>query len=265
MSTKKPAKPAAKKPASKPKSKKAPEHPDVFQETHAPHKFTPEERERMGNELRTNLDNIEELEGQAKSAAQDFKLRIQNHKNDVKSLRTKLGTGEESRPVRARVTFDAAKGVKTLWHPETGEMIRTDPMQPADHQLPMFKPAGDGKEVVAPKGDTDVPTKAEAQPAKKKKGAKTEPADNAGKTPMGAALNAATGATEAPKIDLYFEAIDDESKLVGAFKKAATAAGWSNAQISTLNDALKDCDSVSAMKDVLRPHIVDNPSEQPAE
>lgn len=260
MSTKKTAQPGAKKPA-KGKAKAEPKHPEVFEETQAPHKFTAEERERMGNDLRGHLDSIDELTGQMKSSTQDFKLRIGNHQNDVKGLRTKLGTGEETRPVRARVEFDAGKRIKRLYFPDTGEFIREDPMQPADFQLPMFKPDDTGKEAPAPKGATDVPSGPSA-PEPKNKREKKEPGETAGKTNVGDALDNAASLTDAPQIDLYMAEIDDHVKLTKAFRKAAKEAGWTEPQIGALITQLRAVDTVGRMKEVLTPHIVATPTEQ---
>lgn len=256
MSTKKP---AAKKPAATKKAKPV----ITTEQIQAPYTFNSEEVLKMGVEMRGHMTAADELRDQLKNSTADFKLRIGNHESSVKQLRIKLDSGQETRPVEAVVQFHTPKkNEKTFLHPESKEVIRTEQMTPADFQLPMFKPdPKTGGEAVAPKGAADIPAKAPATPPKK--GKAKEPSDNQGKTPIAAALNEAAGKTKPPQIDLEFSAIDDESKLVGGFKKAAKAAGWSNAQISTINDALKACEGVGAMKDVLKPHIVDNPSEQP--
>jgi hypothetical protein len=240
----------------------------VTEQIQAPYVFTPDEIMEMGTQMRGHMTSIDELTAQMKQSAADFKLRIGSHTNSVQQLRNKCDSGQETRPMEAVVKFNhPKKGEKTFIHPETKEEIRSEPMTPADWQLPMFKPAPDGKgEVVAPKGATDVLSPGE-ESAKKKAGkgkkAPAEPGDNAGKTPLGAALNAAAGTTETPRVDFYMDEIDDETKLVGGFKKAAKKAGWKAAQISALDDALKSAEGIDAMKDVLRPHIVENPSEQP--
>lgn len=264
------AKAAAKKTA-KPKAPAEAEkkHPDVFEEVQAPYHFTPEERGRMSDTMRSHMDKIDELTDQQKASNADFKLRLQNETNNVKALRQKLNSGEETRPVRARVEFEPDKRVKHLMHPETGELIRTDPMQPADFQLPMFLPAetenGAKAEAVAPKGAQDVPTGLPpATKAKKKKDAPAaEPGDNAGKTNVGDALDAAASLTDAPKIDLYIDEITDHVALTRGFRKAAAAAGWTKPQIALMVDLLKKCDNEDAMKETLRPHIVEHPSEKP--
>ena len=120
-------------------SKKASKAPIIKETIQAPHVFLPDELNVLNINLRENLDRIETLEGEAKAAAQDFKLRITNHKNNVVMLRKKLSAGEETRAVDAIVTFDAKKREKSYYHPFTDAFIRHEPMTPADFELPMFK------------------------------------------------------------------------------------------------------------------------------
>lgn len=259
-----PTKPNAKTPAAKkPAKKKKP--PLVKEAIQYPYKFTPQEIADMSVEMRAHMAKHEELEMQKKASAADFKLRMDNEQNSIKMLRTKCDTGEETRPLEAHVVFDVAKNVKTFLHPITKTKIRDEQMSPADHQLPMFKRTPDGKEAVAPKGATDEPTGTSAPPPKKrgKKGKEAEPGENAGQTNLGDALGAAASITNAPKIDLYLAEIDDHAKLTRAFRKAAKAAGWSEAQQSVMIDALRACDGVEKMKETLAPHIIKNPSEEP--
>lgn len=268
---KSPVKPKAKAKAKKVEEK--PKHDPVFEEVQAPYHFGPEERADMSDQLRVRLDSIDTIKDQAKSAAADFKLRVTNEENAAKQLRQKLSNGGESRPVRARVEFHVEERMKSLFHPTTGEFIRKDPMQPADFQLPMFLPASDGNgEAPAPAGATDVPTGPSAPKADKKKGkGKTattaEPGESNGKTNVGAALNAAAALTNAPKLTLTFDPTTaDHVAITRAFKKAAKAAGWNEAQISTINDALRACDSEQKMIEVLAPHVAEaKQTETPAE
>lgn len=238
----------------------------VTEQIQAPYVFTPDEIMEMGTQMRGHMTSIDELTAQMKQSAADFKLRIGSHTNSVQQLRNKCDSGQETRPMEAVVKFNhPKKGEKTFIHPETKEEIRSEPMTPADWQLPMFKPAPDGKgEVVAPKGATDVLSPGE-ESAKKKAGkgkkAPAEPGDNAGQTSVGAALNAATILTDAPPFDLYVDEENDHAKLTRDFRKAAKKVGWKEAQISVLIDAMRQCATIEGMKDVLRPHIVKNPSE----
>lgn len=262
---KSPAKPKAKAP--KAKKEEAPKHDPVFEEIQAPYQFTPEERARMSEELRGFLDKIDATKDQQKAANADFKLRIQNDETAAKALRLKLGNGTESRPVKARVEFEVEKRIKHLFHPESGELIRTDPMQPADFQLPMFLPVEDGKkEVVAPAGAQDVPTGPSApKPAKKgKKAPETgAPGDNAGQSNVGAALNAAAALTDVPKLKLSFDPTTaDHVAITRGFVKCAKAAGWNEVQIGVIKDALRACDSEPKMLEVLQPHIEQPTGEQ---
>lgn len=251
MKPKAPNKPAAKKKAKKVKQ------PPTIQRIHAPHTFTQDERNVLGDNLRGALDEIEALEGQAKSAAADYKLRIQNHKNDVKMLRNKLGSNQEDREVEAIVEFDAKNRQKTFIHPVSKEKIRTENMTDADFQLPLFKPAADGKEKPAAKGETDVQTLTKA-PDKKGKAKK---AGEPGKTNVGDVLDKASALTDAPKVPFDVDADRDHAKLTRDFKRAANKAGWTDVQISTIHALLRDCDTESGMRDVLRPHVTELPAE----
>lgn len=249
-------KPAAKKtPAEAPPNGEAPpvEIPPTREEIQAVYKFTPAEIDTMNTGLRNGLDAIEELQGQAKAAAQDFKLRIQNKQNETKSLRMKLTHGEETRPMTAAVKFDAKKALKTFLDPNTGAFVREEPMQPADWQLPMFRPTEDGKEKPAAKGEGDV--KDGSGPAKK--GAKAPKTSPAGETSVGDAMDKAAAEKAAPLIVLDLTKEDwTVQGLTRAFKKAATYAGWTEAQISTLKDRLSECETVEQMMDTLRPHTI---------
>lgn len=268
---KSPVKPKPKAKAKKVEAEK-PKHDPVFEEIQAPYHFSVEERAAMSDELRVRLDAVDTIKDQAKAAAADFKLRVTNEENAAKQLRQKLSNGGESRPVRARVEFHVDERMKSLFHPQTGELIRKDPMQPADFQLPMLLPAPDGKgEVVAPAGATDVPQGPSApKPAKKGKGkqpAETgEPGDNAGKTSVAALLNAAAALTDVPKLTLSFDPTTaDHVKITRDFVKCAKGAGWTEPQIGVIKDALRACDSEAKMLEVLAPHIESpDAGEQPA-
>lgn len=237
----------------------------VKEQIQAPYVFIPDEILKMGVEMRGHMTQADELRDQLKQSTADFKLRIGNHESSVKQLRIKLDSGQETRPVEAIVKFNFPKsGDKTFLHPDTDEEIRTERMAPADFQHPLFKPdPKTGAEIVAPKGDVDISGKGEAATKKGKKGKGAEPGENAGTTNLGDAIGAAASITNAPKIDLYLAEIDDHAKLTRAFRKAAKSAGWSEAQVGVMIDAMRACDGVQAMKDTLAPHVINNPSEEP--
>jgi hypothetical protein len=257
-------KPAAKKPAApkaeKPKPEAAPADPakpvipDHREDIQAPYHFTPEEIAAMNVGLRTALDDIETLESQAKAAAQDFKLRITNKRNEVKQYRNKLTAGEETRPMKAAVEFLPKKSVKRFLDPETGVFIREEQMQPADWQLPMFKP----EEIQSPKPPaTPPPAGAPSGPAGTPKPAKAPKSSPAGETSVGDAMDKAAAKEKAPQFWIDLGAGDWTDKgLTAAYKKAAKGAGWSNAQISALADRLKEASTVEAMIDTLRPFVI---------
>jgi hypothetical protein len=261
MNTKKPSAAGAKKPAPKaPKKAKAPVVKETIQHTY---RFTPEEISAMDGEIRIQLREIDELEAAKKQANSDFKLRIDSHDNTVRRLRAKCDSGEETRSLEAIVQFHKPKqGRKTFIHPQTGEKIRDEEMSLADTQLPMFKPAPDGKgEVVAPKGATDVPQKADAKkPAKPAKAPKASAAP--GKTNVGDAIDKAAALTDAPKLNLDLATPCPHDQLTRWFRKAAKDAEWNPAQVSVMIDRLRECDTVEKMKDTLRPHCL-TPDQDP--
>lgn len=250
---------AAKKDKSTPPSQEAPAppQPEVHEDIQAAYKFTPDEVAHMNSQLRQHLNDIDALEDQKKAAMQDFKLRITNKENEAKLLRNKLDSGEETRPVKALVEFDTPRSMKKFFHPHNREFIREEPMQPADWQLPMFKPTPDGTEAPAPKGDVDVPTKTPAAAAKPgKKTPDGDPAANAGSTPVGAVLTQSAAGTEAAKIELDLTVDYTHEQLLKAFKAVAKKAGWFETQISVIGQQLKLSNSVDGMVDILRSHTV---------
>jgi hypothetical protein len=233
-----------------------PEHPPVTENTQVAYKFTPDELSHMNAQLRGKLGEIEALQDQKKAAMKDFALRIQNAENDMKLLLNKLNTGEETRAMEVLVEFDTKSHRKTYHHPVTGEVVGEAPMQPADWQLPMFKPAPDGTgETIAPKGSTDVPPKPGEAPKGKKGKKDAEPGANAGTTPVGDALDKAAGSTQPQMlvIDLTKD-YESPAAFLKAYRAAAKSSDWNEAQISVIGQQLKLAETVEKMIETLRPH-----------
>lgn len=232
---------------------KTPKVPDILEDIQAPHHFSSEEIAALNVQLHAALATVETLEDQKKSAVKDFALRIQNAENEVKLLRNKVSSGSETRSMRAITTFDTKKGEVIYLHPETREEVLRQPMQPAHWQLPMFKPADDGKtEKIADRGSIDAGVK--PLPTEKK-GKKKEKGANAGETNLGNVLDKQVSLTNAPKITLDLTLDWQEPALMKEFRKEAKKAGWTEAQIGLLRDLLKECADVAAMKDTLRDHV----------
>lgn len=88
-----------------------------------------------------------------------------------------------------------------------------------------------------------------------------EAGENIG-TPMGAALDQAAAATTPPpfKLDIVSNGPDGKEwtvvSLMKAVRMATKSAGWTEAQRSTLNDALKKASGVNAMLGILRPFVI---------
>lgn len=251
--------PAPKKPSTK-ASKKASNAPIIKETIQAPHVFTDVETAVMNLKLRDHLDSIEALQGDAKAAAQDFKLRMTNHVNETKMLRTKLSAGQENRETQAIVTFNAKAREKTYTHPVTKQEIRKEPMTAIDFQLPMFKPV-DGKEVVAKKGEPDAPASGEKPKALKGdlKTKVTETDPKHGQTPVGAALNDAAANSEAAKVPFNMDtAVSmDHITLSKLFLKEAKRVGWTAVQLGAIKDLFGNCSNEEQYLNVIRPHVSD--------
>lgn len=149
-------KPKPSKPKTKTKNDKEPP-PVVTAEINAHVDLTPAEKAALSTQLTQDLDQIDLLKEQAKTTAQDFKLRITNVENNTKAIRLKLNSGGETRPVKVRVEFDVKRQKKQFFHFVTGDFIREDDMTGADNELPMFREDGEpakhapSKPVVPPK------------------------------------------------------------------------------------------------------------------
>jgi hypothetical protein len=135
-------------------------------------------------------------------------------------------------------------------------------MSPADWQLPMFRK----EEVESRKPEQPAPTpepEPEIVEGLTNEGDLAEHQNDptAATTSVGDALTAAAAKVQNNKLLIVdFEAKDWEVPgLQKAFRTAAKKAGWSEAEISTMKTALQGCESVSAMRDTLRPHVFTAP------
>lgn len=245
----------------KPPIEEAIKVPEVKESIQAPYVFTEGEITAMSTSLRGFLQTVETLTDQKKQSAADFKLRIDGAANSIKQLRLKLDSGQETRALEALVTFDPKAGKKQFHHPATGAFIREEEMSPFDYQLPMFKPAENG-EVPATPGSTDVPV----NKARKSKPAKAPAANEPGTTSVGDVMDNAASKLDAPQIVLDLTKEDWEHVALNrAFKKAAKIAQWTAPQISLMQDRLRECSTVEAMIETLRPHVMAAPVTQTPE
>lgn len=247
--------------------------PAEREDVNVPYNFTPEELSEMGHTHRKTLDAIETLKTQMKTSAQDFKLRISTKENEEKQLRMKLASGEETRPMRVAVAFDAKRGMKRYLYPDTGDFIREEPMQAADWQLPLIREELDKQRKPAPEvpgysvstqeaaasAAAGVAASVDNRPA----GAEGSPI---GETNMGDKLGAAAARTVAAQFVLDLDAPGGftDKGLISAFAKAAKLAGWTPIQISTLKEVLRGAESVPAMIATLRPYTVGSAPTPPA-
>jgi len=234
--------------------------PSEREDVNVPYTFTPDELNDMGHKHRSTLDGIELLKDQAKASAQDFKLRIQNKENEERMLRMKLASGEETRPMRVAVHFDTPRGMKRYLHPETGDFIREEQMQPADWQLPLIREeiAKNQKQAEEKGAEAIKSAKPAAAADTTTEGASRPDGESpVGATNVGEKITAAAAKTTAPQFVLDLTKEDWDAKgLLSAFAKAAKLAGWTPIQVSTLKDILRKAENVDAMIDTLRPYTI---------
>jgi uncharacterized phage infection (PIP) family protein YhgE len=227
----------------------APIHTEV---AHVPYRFSVDELLDLNTDFRAKLKEIESIEDEAKQQASDFKNQIKRLRTQLDEMETKLDSGEEKRPMKVRVEFDPSRGKKRYYSLDDGDHVGEEAMTQGDWQLPMFKQDKNGNlepvktAVPAPVEETEPTTIPVMQ---------TEGGDNAGVTSVGDVLDAAASLKEAPLIEISLSLDWQGPALIREFRKCAKKAKWNDAQISLMVDLLKDGDSVTDMKDTLRPHV----------
>jgi hypothetical protein len=236
-----------------------PKAPEIVRETiQAEYRFTTEEQIALGQHLTRAHRNIEQIDAQFSSVKQEFKGRITNAELERDGILRKLEDGYEMRSTVAVVLYNTpTPGRKTYVRDDNGEFIREDAMTYSDQERPLFKDK-DGRDATVPQsGEFLNDIDGDGTREDLDRVADTSPAG----TPIGAALNAAAAASDEAKILIEnFDAKDWEAPgLVKAAKAAMKKAQWSQASIGTMMDVLRGCDTVTAMRDALRNHVIDAP------
>lgn len=144
-------------------------------------------------------------------------------------------TSENIGEIRAKYLIDGDDEWNALIRDETAQReIKTEPLNPE-----RFPETGDSAKEVR---EAKAVIEHAAQPIG---------------TPVGAALDQAAVNTKAAQFSLDLTKDDwTVVSLMKAVRIATKAAGWTEAQKSTLNDALKKASGVNAMVDFLRPLVI---------
>jgi len=94
-----------------------------------------QELEELKKEHLNNLDTIDELTVKKKRSNDDYKIQIKQLQSDNYKLRAKIKSGIEQRTMPCKIVFDYDKGIKTTYHPQTGEVIKEQVLTDNDRQM----------------------------------------------------------------------------------------------------------------------------------
>lgn len=180
----------------------------------------------------------------------DYKFRITNLETERERLDEKIESGFEMRPVDCEITFDdPVRGQKTTRRLDTNEVVAVEQMSPLDREreLPLKVEQSAKPDAVLP----DEPSDVLAVDA-----ATITPSEPCG-TNIGDVITNAAVNSEAPQVLIpnWDEEDWGPKSIKTAFKKAATAAGWSVAALNTLMEAVKGNNDVPTVKATLAPHV----------
>lgn len=87
--------------------------------------FTKDERADIADEMAEAVSEAERLKDELKSVQADYKARIQVQEATARANSQRLKNGYEYREMDCPVEYSARTRTATLYHPETGEVIRT--------------------------------------------------------------------------------------------------------------------------------------------
>lgn len=215
--------------------------------------FTQDERNDLADQLTAAMLNEEQIESELSSVKADFKGRIERASSERTTLAQKLRDKFEMRDTLAVVIFDApVPGRKSFYVALSGSgfitrgaFIRDEPMTYDDKQrvLPLEE-------------STPAPAETQAEETEDKRTAAPPATSEPGQTSLADAFDAAASGAYVAHVMIDLSADWDSQRLLRAFKKAAKKAQWNAACISLISDRLKECETVSAMIDTLRPHVI---------
>lgn len=96
--------------------------------------LTDEELRARGDELVKVLDAIDVIEGERKTANDQFKARVQIQEQRARELRTAIEKKQEERSVEVVETFELRLGVARTTRVDTGEQIRERALRSSELQ-----------------------------------------------------------------------------------------------------------------------------------
>jgi hypothetical protein len=99
------------------------------------HVFSKEERAAIADEMAEAVAEAERLKDELKSVQADYKARIQVQEALARTNSQLLKNGYEYREMDCPVEYAARSRTKTLYHPHTGEIVRTADMSEDELQL----------------------------------------------------------------------------------------------------------------------------------
>ncbi len=235
---------------------------EIVRETiQARYTYTPLEAVEVSKKLTASMAELKRIDAEFDSIKAQFKSRKAVCEDAIAKFERFVDDGFEMRPTLAQVLFNTPEpGRKTYYHDRTGEMIREDEMTYEDNHRPLFTNENGGDATAPAQKDSEfvvyVPDQPKSFPDEDGKTVELETAPPAA-TNLGDALDAAAAKTDAPQFVLDIDQPDwIKLTLNAAWKKAAKKVGWTEAQVATLKDVLKGCETVEAMIDTLRPHVV---------
>ena len=103
------------------------------------------------------VDNIAQMQSEAKSTAADFKARIKDDTEEVAKLSRCIRTGIDYRPIEIREIVEHDKSHAAVYRQDTGKLVRTRPLTPDEMQTSLDDVWPDDDDV-----DNSIPSKTRA-------------------------------------------------------------------------------------------------------
>jgi hypothetical protein len=100
--------------------------------------FTAEELQELGRECAQITQDVNDLKGQAKSVASDYKAKVDQKESARNVVANKINNGFEMREIECVVEFDPEVSRKRYHDANTHELLKTADMTSADFQMRMF-------------------------------------------------------------------------------------------------------------------------------
>lgn len=94
-----------------------------------------EDIEELKKQHLENLDKIDELLLKKKQISDELKTQIKQLNLDNYKLRAKIKVGKELRTVQCECQFNYSTDTKTIYHPQTHEVVKELPLTNEDKQM----------------------------------------------------------------------------------------------------------------------------------